>query len=207
MLLTDRGKVTLTQMKDWTAHCSITLWSFLIHPSGCMVMTLYHDINICPIRLPHLCTPCPSCSFNSSSFSFEAMFSLSVPHLAYLSRPHWSLCLKCFSPSRCSYLSCHDTCASPHSPSESHTPVACLSVLRASQSVSMTIYVIMCAQTSPSRLQDAVKEEGGRTSNPPGCIKIKSNQIIQTWHLHHMCDYKPLKIDSYWFLVMFQDVL
>lgn len=65
----------------------------------------------------------------------------------------------------------------------------------------------MHARTSASRLQDAVKKEESRMSNPLGNIRIKSNQIIQNdIYIIYTCDCIPLKQTCNQFCVMFQDI-
>lgn len=138
-------------------------------------MTSFSDINICPIRPPPPCTCLQTNRFNSSRFSSKPLFSLSIIHL---SCPYWSLSLKRFVLHIALILAALTPVqagVSPNSPSEFHIPVTCLCFLTAPQSASMIIYVIMHTRTCLSRLQDALKKERNRMSNPPDNIRRKPN--------------------------------
>lgn len=156
----------------------ITLWNFPIHSSGYTVLTSYSDINICPIRPPPLCTRSPHRSSDSPSFSSKPFFPLSIPHLPCPLHPHWCLSLKLAVLHIALILAALTPVqagAAPNSPSEFHMPVTCLHFLTTPQSESMISYVIMGARTYGSKLQDALKEEGSRMSNPPDYIRRKPN--------------------------------
>lgn len=155
----------------------VTLWNFHIHTSGCMVMTSFGDINICPIRPPPPCTCLQTNRFDSSHFSSKPLFSLSIIHIFCLCHPYWSLSLKTFCSAYCSDFSCLDTCTSRclSQQPEFHIPVHVFASSQYQNLHLWIIYVIMHTRTCLSRLQDALKKERNRMSNPPDNIRRKPN--------------------------------